>query len=171
LTWGWLTGEILRRATGREIPEIIATDLAAPLGIELWIGSPPEVEGRLNPVTEPPMPPPDEVDRVVELFTPGSNSGRAFTLSGALVDPHLDGRDEVTGVESTVGLGMLLSCDLQPMMGPGSFGHHGSTGSVAFGHRPSGTAFAYVTGTSNTFIPGPEARQLHLIDAVRVALN
>jgi CubicO group peptidase (beta-lactamase class C family) len=229
LTWGWLAGEILRRATGREIPEIIATELAAPLGIDLWIGAPAEVERRLNPMTEPMAPPPDEVDRVIELFTPGSISARAFTVSGAMVDPHLDGhflfnsprfhatpqpagngisnarslaklyaaclqrvdgvrvldddtlvecmrprvhgRDEVTGVDSTVGLGMLLSCDLHPMMGPGSFGHHGSAGSLAFAHQPSGTAFAYVSGTWQTLVPGPEPRQLQLIDAVRAALT
>ncbi len=57
------------------------------------------------------------------------------------------------------------------MLGPGSFGHPGSAGSLAFADRPTGIAFAYVTGTWQTLVPGPEARQLHLIEAVRAALR
>ena len=227
LTWGWLAGEILRRVTGRDISQFVAEELADPLGLDLWVGAPPAVEGRLNPITEPPTPRGDELGRVAALFEPGSLSARAMTLSGTFIEPvdgafvfnsprfhavaqpaangisnarslaklyaacldpvdgvrileestlaecmrpRVQGADEITGVDSTVGLGMLLSCDLHPMLGPGSFGHHGSAGSLAFAHRPSGIAFAYVTGTWGTLVPGPEPRQMHLIGAVQSVL-
>ncbi len=42
------------------------------------------------------------------------------------------------------GAGFMLPWHVQPMLGPGSFGHDGAGGSLAFAHAPSGTAFAYV---------------------------
>lgn len=48
LTWGYLVGEIMRRASGREVPELVRTELAAPLGIDrLHVGAP---EGALDDV-------------------------------------------------------------------------------------------------------------------------
>ncbi|MFE0327871.1 serine hydrolase domain-containing protein [Streptomyces sp. NPDC003753] len=39
-TYSWLTGELVRRATGRSIGEWIATEIAGPLGLDLWVGLP-----------------------------------------------------------------------------------------------------------------------------------
>ncbi|MFJ8363086.1 serine hydrolase domain-containing protein [Streptomyces sp. NPDC093984] len=39
-TYSWLTSELLRRATGRSIGEWIATEIAGPLGLDLWVGLP-----------------------------------------------------------------------------------------------------------------------------------
>jgi CubicO group peptidase (beta-lactamase class C family) len=47
LTYGWLCGELLRRVDGRSIGRFFAEEVAAPLGLELWIGAPPEVEPRV----------------------------------------------------------------------------------------------------------------------------
>ncbi|WP_225838120.1 serine hydrolase domain-containing protein [Streptomyces sp. NK08204] len=55
-TYSWLTGELVRRITGRTIGEWIATEIAAPVGAELWLGLP-EAEqsraGRVGPVQPP----------------------------------------------------------------------------------------------------------------------
>ena len=54
-TYGWLTGELVRRATGRSLGDFVATELAGPLGLDLWIGLP-ETEagraGRLGPIED-----------------------------------------------------------------------------------------------------------------------
>lgn len=53
----------------------------------------------------------------------------------------------------TWGTGFMLPWSVQPMLGPGSFGHDGAGGSLAFAHAPSGVSFAYVrnrTGIPNT---------------------
>ena len=49
------------------------------------------------------------------------------------------------------GAGLMLPFDVQPMLGPSSFGHDGYGGSLAFADRASGVAFAYVR---NRLAPG-----------------
>ena len=48
-TFGYLCGEIVRRATGRPLAEVLRTDLAAPIGYpdEIWFGMPEVARGRL----------------------------------------------------------------------------------------------------------------------------
>ena len=48
ITYGWLVGEIVRRVTGRPLAEVVADDLAAPLGLDgLFVGCPPEERHRV----------------------------------------------------------------------------------------------------------------------------
>ena len=47
LTFGWLTGEILRRATGMMPGALLAAWLADPLGVDAWIGLPSDLEHRV----------------------------------------------------------------------------------------------------------------------------
>lgn len=58
-TYSWLTGELVRRVTGRPIGRWIAEEIAGPAGAELWVGLP-EAErwrvGRVGPVTVPTAP-------------------------------------------------------------------------------------------------------------------
>lgn len=44
LTWGWLVGEVIRRVSGRTVGTMVAEELARPLGLDLWVGLPPERE-------------------------------------------------------------------------------------------------------------------------------
>jgi len=47
LTFGWLCGELVRRVDGRSLGTFFAEEVAAPLGLELWIGLPREIEPRV----------------------------------------------------------------------------------------------------------------------------
>ena len=47
LTFGWLCGELLRRIDGRSVGAFFADEFARPLGLELWIGLPAEIEPRV----------------------------------------------------------------------------------------------------------------------------
>jgi CubicO group peptidase (beta-lactamase class C family) len=40
LTYGWLVGEVVRRVSGRSLGTFLAEEIAAPLGLDLWIGLP-----------------------------------------------------------------------------------------------------------------------------------
>jgi CubicO group peptidase (beta-lactamase class C family) len=46
-TFAWLVGELVRRVDGRSIGTFFAQDIAKPLGLEMWIGLPPEEEARV----------------------------------------------------------------------------------------------------------------------------
>jgi CubicO group peptidase (beta-lactamase class C family) len=47
LTYGWLVGEVVRRVSGRTIGRFLADEIAEPLGLDTWIGLPPEVEPKV----------------------------------------------------------------------------------------------------------------------------
>ena len=53
VTWGYIAGEIVRRATSRTIGTILREDLCAPDGIDFWIGLPDEEHGRVAQTTKP----------------------------------------------------------------------------------------------------------------------
>jgi CubicO group peptidase (beta-lactamase class C family) len=50
VTFGWLCGELVRRVDGRGIGQFFAEEIARPLDLELWIGLPADLEGRVSVV-------------------------------------------------------------------------------------------------------------------------
>jgi CubicO group peptidase (beta-lactamase class C family) len=50
VTYGWLVGEIVRRVSGRSLGRFFAEEVAAPLGLEFWIGLPEEQADRVSPL-------------------------------------------------------------------------------------------------------------------------
>ncbi|MEU0334169.1 serine hydrolase domain-containing protein [Streptomyces sp. NPDC006193] len=55
-TYSWLTGELIRRVTGRPAGEWIADEIARPVGADLWLGLPQAQRarvGRVGPVDAP----------------------------------------------------------------------------------------------------------------------
>ncbi|MEU6844476.1 serine hydrolase domain-containing protein [Streptomyces sp. NPDC046716] len=55
-TYGWLTAELVRRVTGRDIGSFVADEIAGPAGADLWIGLPDaraDRAGRVGPVEAP----------------------------------------------------------------------------------------------------------------------
>jgi len=55
-TFGFILGELVRRATGRPISEVLATEIAQPLGVEgeLWFGMPTTEQPRLARLVDDP---------------------------------------------------------------------------------------------------------------------
>jgi CubicO group peptidase (beta-lactamase class C family) len=49
-SFGTLLGEVVRRVTGVTLGRFFASEVAGPLGLELWIGLPEELEDRVVPV-------------------------------------------------------------------------------------------------------------------------
>jgi len=54
ITFGYIAGEIFRRATGRTMGTALREDLAAPFGLDLWIGLPDSEFGRVADLQRPP---------------------------------------------------------------------------------------------------------------------
>ncbi|VXC25957.1 serine hydrolase domain-containing protein [Nocardioides sp. AX2bis] len=64
-TYGWLLGEVIRRATGRSVQDVIRDDICRPLGIDIRLGSPagdPYADRRARVIT-PPRATKDEPER------------------------------------------------------------------------------------------------------------
>ena len=81
VTFGYLAGEIFRRVDGRTMGRALADDIAAPLGLDLWIGLPDAEHHRVadvrRPSALPKLGPITEVKRLAFLTkwaTPGGIS-------------------------------------------------------------------------------------------------
>ncbi len=93
ITFGWLLGEVVRRATGRTIGQVVADELAGPLGLDLWIGLPEVEERRVCRLLPPHVPSratlaalsPAQLERFKTLSDRRSLSARALNVT----DPPL----------------------------------------------------------------------------------
>ncbi|MGV9787117.1 serine hydrolase domain-containing protein [Streptomyces sp. NPDC003435] len=227
-TYSWLTGELIRRVTGRPVGEFIASEIAAPAGAEVWLGLPAAEQaraGRVGPVAEPETTgalkvrpkrsvadayadPASLTRRAFAAITPLPDENAPAYRSAALpasngiatadglarvyaslidevdggkrlfTDPTMElarteasaGPDRVLVVGTRFGLGFMLHGPASPLLSPGSFGHPGRGGALAFADPDSGTAFGYVT---NGFRSGVTAdpRAHALVRAVRGSLG
>lgn len=52
-TFGWILGEVIRRVTGVSAGAFIQREISEPLGLDLWVGLPPEELGRCTRVIPP----------------------------------------------------------------------------------------------------------------------
>ncbi|CAL9308062.1 hypothetical protein SUDANB180_03297 [Streptomyces sp. enrichment culture] len=227
-TYSWLTGELLRRVTGRPVGEWMSEEIAGPVGADLWLGLP-EAEraraGRVGPAATPETagglrtrpkravaeayadpdsltrrafaaitPQPDEndpgyhaaalpasngiatadglarfyaaligeVDGGTRLFTPE-------TMEAARAERSA-GPDRVLVAGTRFGLGYMLHGAASPLLSPGSFGHPGRGGALAFADPESGIAFGYVTNGFRASVTA-DPRAQALVRAVRTALD
>ena len=100
VTFGFLAGELVRRVDPqhRSLGTFVREEIAAPLGVEFWIGLPLELEPRVSPIL--PTPPPDDpmvIAMMAQFMGPGTPGGDALTLNGALRDP-----DTATAISDSV---------------------------------------------------------------------
>ena len=83
---------------------------------------------------------------------------------------HSSGRDRLLAVDTCFGLGFMLHSEFAPFLGPGSFGHPGAGGSVAFADPESRVGFAYVANQMGPHLAS-DPRAQALIDAVRLSID
>ncbi|MEX0875642.1 MAG: serine hydrolase domain-containing protein [Actinomycetota bacterium] len=98
LTYGWLVGEVIKRASGRNIGRFVAEELATPLGLDLYIGLPESEEGRVSrlvlmaglgsAVTDEMLEAlPEEMQKIARAFTdPNSLTQRALNITTPPLD-------------------------------------------------------------------------------------
>lgn len=97
-TFGWLVGEVIRRVSGRSVGAFFAEEIAAPAGLDFFIGIPPTERARVSRmiIDDPPGPEvadipldqiPEQFRGLVAAFTdPMSLLNRAFALSVPDID-------------------------------------------------------------------------------------
>jgi CubicO group peptidase (beta-lactamase class C family) len=64
MTFGFLAGELVRRASGRSIGRYVAEELAGPLGADLFIGLPQAEEHRVSPLIAPRIAAPFDLEQM-----------------------------------------------------------------------------------------------------------
>lgn len=81
-TYGWLVGELLRRATGRSPGTYLREEVTGPLGVDFWVGLPESEERRVARL----VPPATTPKEALESF------GESLLLSRVLANPggHFD---------------------------------------------------------------------------------
>ena len=52
LTFGWTVGELVRRVSGKSLGTFFRDEVAKPLGLDFWIGTPELIESRVSPVIQ-----------------------------------------------------------------------------------------------------------------------
>ncbi|MFJ6844317.1 serine hydrolase domain-containing protein [Streptomyces griseoluteus] len=94
-TYSWLTGELVRRVTGRPVGEFVASEIAAPAGADVWLGLPGSEQarvGRVGPVSPPETPGALKVRpkrAVADAYAdPASLTRRAFAAITPLPDEN-----------------------------------------------------------------------------------
>ncbi|MET9294086.1 serine hydrolase domain-containing protein [Streptomyces sp. NPDC003077] len=91
-TWGWLVGEVIRRVSGRTPGCFFADDIAAPLGLDFFIGLPADERDRVSRMTYqrpdidltamPTESVPEELrEQVAAWRNPASFSNRAYAVT------------------------------------------------------------------------------------------
>jgi CubicO group peptidase (beta-lactamase class C family) len=79
-TFGWILGEVVRRATGATLGSYFAKEIAAPLGLDFYIGLPLEHEPRVAAMLAPLEPSdPEEIALRERFMGPETLLGRALT--------------------------------------------------------------------------------------------
>ena len=137
MTFGYLAGELFRRADGRTIGRALRDELAGPLGLDFWIGLPEAEDARVCQVQRPPAMPDlgeiteprrlaflvpwsavasRDVRRWRAVESPGANGhGTALALARALAVLACDG--EVGGRE-ILPPGLALEAAASRIAGP-----------------------------------------------------
>lgn len=91
-TWGWLVGEVIRRVSGRSPGRFFADEIAAPLGLDFFIGLPASERNRVSRMvyqrpnvdltTLPTESVPEELrEQVAAWRDPNSFSNRAYAVT------------------------------------------------------------------------------------------
>jgi CubicO group peptidase (beta-lactamase class C family) len=79
VTYGWLVGELVRRASGVSVGEYVRREIARPLGVDFEIGFGPGLDARIADLLQAPPPAPGETNLFVELLNaPESMAAKAF---------------------------------------------------------------------------------------------
>jgi len=123
VTFGWLTGELMRRITGRSLGDVFAERIAYPLGMDFWIGFPESHAGQFAPLVDG-TPDPDELSKITNpdaraaverllatLSDPQSLFSRVLTTNGALPTPHAQTWNDprILGIEQPAANGVTNS--------------------------------------------------------------
>jgi CubicO group peptidase (beta-lactamase class C family) len=172
LTFGYLVGEVIRRVDGRTLGAFFRDEVAGPLGLDFWIGLPPEQEGRVAPTI--PAAPPGPGDPVPSFYVAAltdptsvqalvlANTGGYMLLPGEsdTRTAHAAEIGAVGGISNARGLaGMYRALALggAPLVDPDQLAVMGAVSSATSVDAvllvPSRFTLGYVKTADNRYLP------------------
>ena len=82
-TYGWLVGEVVHRIDGRSLGTYFHDEVAAPLGLDFWIGLPEEIEPRVASLITIDIPAEGPARELMDQFMgPDTMLGKALSAPG-----------------------------------------------------------------------------------------
>jgi len=103
LTYGWLIGAVVKKATGQSLGQLFQEKVAVPLGLDLWIGLPDGEQGRVAALVDAPPPDPAALAAITDeailarlralgaaMADPNSTFSRTLSTNGALPTPNAE---------------------------------------------------------------------------------
>jgi len=85
MTYGWLVGELVRRASGRRVGRYFREEIVHPLALDAFIGSGPELDVRIADLNPSPPAPPGTRDLLAEMMADKESlQGKTFGNPPAL---------------------------------------------------------------------------------------
>jgi CubicO group peptidase (beta-lactamase class C family) len=112
MTFGYLAGELFRRADGRTLGHALQDELCAPLGLEFWIGLPELQDPRVCQVQRPPAMPDlgvlNEAKRLAFLEPWSSVASRDVRRWRAMESPGANGHGTALALARAMA---VLACD------------------------------------------------------------
>jgi CubicO group peptidase (beta-lactamase class C family) len=86
MTFGWLVGEVIRRVSGKSVGQFLRDEVAGPLGLEVWLGLPAELEARVSRLRLPAFSP-EPTPMMAALLNRDSLTSKAFLNPRGLMQP------------------------------------------------------------------------------------
>lgn len=105
LTYGYLVGEVIRRVAGKTVGAYFRDEIATPLGIEFYIGTPAELDGRIADMIPAPLDTARDTPLSQTLMNPLSMSFKAFAPSPDIMNHNLGNSSEWRRAEIPAGNG------------------------------------------------------------------
>ncbi|GAB1821556.1 serine hydrolase domain-containing protein [Herbidospora sp. RD11066] len=92
-TFGWLVGEVVRRASGRTLGTYLREEITGPLGLDFWIGLPPEEHHRVARIVSPTIDLSIDPATLPEALRPYFDPASLTMRASMAVTPFLDHND------------------------------------------------------------------------------
>lgn len=172
LTFGYLVGEVVRRVDGRSLGAFFRDEVAGPLGLDFWLGLPPEHEARVAPTI--PAAPPGPGDPVPSFYVAAltdptsvqalalANTGGYMLLPGesdsrAAHAAEIGAAGGITNARGLAGMYRALALGGAPLVDPGQLAVMGAVSSATSVDAvllvPSRFSLGFVKTADNRYLP------------------
>lgn len=145
LNFGWTVGELVRRVSGKSLGTFFRDEVATPLGLDFWIGTPESAEPRVAPM---------------RMYMPQPGDAPSEFMQKVMMDP-----------KSISSLSLLNGGGFDPNSRDCHAAEIGGAGGISNGRGLAGIYAPFANGGSLGKVKLVDARQLARMGEISVATN